>query len=633
MPRFGCGWKVKLATLLALAACYVHAGLANESLSLDATAASRQFGEAKSAVTSYDLSPTSALRPGSVAATTQRRLSRLDIAPPPGFQSTLPPESAPPSFDLSEPVAASTEADAPTGAPAPLELVFPPVEVLAAPTPTEVLAGEIHAALDRFVGVTTPHRPIGAADWNAARKAITSVYAERGYAPIWRDGGHWSGTAKSAMSRLGRAGEDGLDLAATPIAPVASIDPTPQAEAQADIQLSAAVVAYALQASGARVHPRALSKDVTAASDVAEPGAALRTVASASDPDTVLAAFNPPQEGYRALRAEFDALRAQAPAPAASFAPGPVLKLGMSDPRVPLIRTRFGLGGRDSPETSDVYDIRVASAVAAFQRVHGLPANGALTEATATALAAGGNGSNRREQLLLANMEMWRWEPREMGATRVDVNIPDFSLTLVKNDSVVQRTRVIVGKPDTPTPIFSNAIKYMLFNPAWRVPDSIIKKEMAPKYANDPNYFARHGYKVSYVGDRLEVIQPPGEANALGRMLFLFPNEHAVYLHDTPQRSLFSSPHRALSHGCVRVEDPARLAVGLMGGARRGWTEARVASLIGDKERTVALPSPIPVHLQYFTEFVDENGTLREREDLYGLTAQVASALALLRRD
>ena len=374
-----------------------------------------------------------------------------------------------------------------------------------------------------------------------------------------------------------------------------------------------------MQAGGARVRPRALSKYVTAAPEVAEPGAALKSVATAPDPDATLAAFNPPQDGYRALRAEFSALHTRAPAPTARFAPGPVLKLGMSDPRVPLIRSRFGLGSRSSSEPSEVYDIRVASAVAAFQRVHGLPVNGALTEATATAIAGGDDRNSRREQLLLANMEMWRWEPREMGATRVDVNVPDFSLTLVKNDSIVQRTRVIVGKPDTPTPIFSNSIKYMLFNPVWRVPESIIKKEMAPKYASDPSYFERHGFKVSYVGDRLEVVQPPGEANALGRMLFLFPNEHAVYLHDTPQRSLFSSSYRALSHGCVRVEDPARLAVGLMGGVGRGWTEAKVASLVGDKERTVALPIPVPVHLQYFTEFVDEDGTLREREDLYGL--------------
>jgi len=293
---------------------------------------------------------------------------------------------------------------------------------------------------------------------------------------------------------------------------------------------------------------------------------------------------------------------------------------------VPLIRARFGLPTPgDAP--AQVYDVRVASAVAAFQRVHGLPVNGSLTEATASALS-GGAAQPRRERLILANMEMWRWEPRDMGETRVEVNVPDFSLKLMRGDEAIFRTRVIVGKPDTPTPIFSNSIKYMLFNPVWRVPDSIIKKEMAPKLAADPNYLERQGYKVSYAGDRLVVEQPPGEANALGRMLFLFPNEHAVYLHDTPNRSLFWSSYRALSHGCVRVEDPARLAEILMGGASRGWSAAKVHSLLGDKERTFSLPAPAPVHLQYFTEFVDYAGGLQERADLYGLTAKVAAALA-----
>ncbi len=155
----------------------------------------------------------------------------------------------------------------------------------------------------------------------------------------------------------------------------------------------------------------------------------------------------------------------------------------MSDPRVPLIRARFGLGAAVDPSAAEVYDVRVVSAVAAFQRVHGLKASGALNVATSEALEGHEVVNTRREQLILANMEMWRWQPRDMGETRVEVNVPDFSLELKNGDSVVHRARVIVGKPDTPTPIFSNSISYMLFNPIWRVPESIIKKEMAPKLA------------------------------------------------------------------------------------------------------------------------------------------------------
>jgi murein L,D-transpeptidase YcbB/YkuD len=449
---------------------------------------------------------------------------------------------------------------------------------------------------------------------------------------LWIGDNRLSASAKSALARLAKVQEDGLDLADTPTPPSDWSDHAPSAQAQADIEVSAAVVAYAMQATGARINPSALSKDVSARPEVADPAFVLKSVAAAEDPDTALAAFNPAQEGYRALRTAFEEMRDEGTSPTARFSVGPVLKLGMSDPRVPLVRARFGLNSQKDTSAAQVYDVRVASAVAAFQRVHGLPANGALTEATVTALDAP-NIRARREQLILANMEMWRWEPREMGKTRVEVNVPDFSLKLMSGDSVVHRARVIVGKPDTPTPLFSNSIKYMLFNPVWRVPDSIIKKEMAPQYTADPSYFARHGYKVSYVGDKLVVEQPPGEANALGHMLFLFPNEHAVYLHDTPLRSLFSATYRALSHGCVRVEDPARLAEILMGGAARGWTSAKVSSLLGAKERTVSLPTPVPIHLQYFTEFVDENGALHERADLYGLTRKVAAALAKFRRD
>jgi murein L,D-transpeptidase YcbB/YkuD len=498
-------------------------------------------------------------------------------------------------------------------------------------TPAADLGSAIHDALEQLQAAPVKGRPIGAGDWSAALKAIAANYEARDYAALWLDGDHFSDRAKIVLARLARAAEDGLDLKAIPI-PSEDLVASPQAKAEAEVAVSAAVVAYALQASGARIRPRSLSKDVTAEPEVADPDDALKKVSESDDPDAALAGFNPHDAGYVSLREALTRLRAKAPNAISRLGPGPVLKLGMSDPRVPLIRARFGLGALGDPANAQIYDVKVASAVAAFQRVHGLQPNGALTLATAAALD-GGDPNAGRERLLVANMEMWRWLPHDTNGLHVDVNVPDFSLALKNGDVVVHRARVIVGKPDTPTPIFSNSIKYLLFNPIWRVPQSIIKKEIAPHLARDPDWIQRHGYKVTYVGDQIEVEQPPGEANALGHMLFLFPNEHAVYLHDTPARSLFSASYRALSHGCVRVEDPARLAEILMGGAARGWTEAKVHSLVGDKERTFSLPVPVPIHLEYFTEFVDESGQLRERADLYGLTERVASALANLRRD
>jgi murein L,D-transpeptidase YcbB/YkuD len=235
--------------------------------------------------------------------------------------------------------------------------------------------------------------------------------------------------------------------------------------------------------------------------------------------------------------------------------------------------------------------------------------------------------------MILANMEMWRWEPHDMGEERIEVNIPDFSLRMMDGDTLMRSARVIVGKPDTPTPVFSNSVKYILVNPIWRVPDSIIRKEFAPHLADDPNYLAERGYEVKEVGGRMVVNQLPGDDNALGRIAFMFPNEHDVYLHDTNAHSLFGAARRAFSHGCVRVEQPMALAELVMGGASTGWTSARFQSMLGQNERTVMLPHPMPIHIEYFTEFVDASGALQDREDIYGIAARVAGTIAKTSQD
>jgi murein L,D-transpeptidase YcbB/YkuD len=235
----------------------------------------------------------------------------------------------------------------------------------------------------------------------------------------------------------------------------------------------------------------------------------------------------------------------------------------------------------------------------------------------------------RRAAMIVANMEMWRWEPRDMGAERIEINIPDFTLRMMEGDDLVHQARVIVGKPDTPTPVFSNAMKYILVNPIWRVPDSIVRKELAPHLAEDPDYLTRRGYQVAEIGGHMFVSQPPGEGNALGHILFMFPNEHAVYLHDTPLRGLFGMARRAFSHGCVRLDQPMRLAELVMGA---GWG-TRLQAMIGSTERTVMLPHLIPIHLEYFTEFVDAAGALQDREDVYGFAARVADTIAKSSQD
>jgi murein L,D-transpeptidase YcbB/YkuD len=521
----------------------------------------------------------------------------------------------------------------------------PAADLFAAPTSPAIAAmtppsdaavqppSALEVALAAMIAEGVKSSPIGAGDWRAARQAIHDVYAGRAFAPIWMaPDGRLTPAGVAALSRLERADEDGLDLSAFALPKGPLADPSPERVAEAEAAMSEAIVAYAMQASGARLVPTRISPLITQRPTVADPGHALAAVAAAADPDAALEDFNPRQKGYLDLRTQLRRLRPDAPVAGAPRIPtGPSLGIGMIDPRVALVRARLGVSAPADAKDALVYDLRLATAVATFQRATGLSGAGVLTPATVAALSHG--TSDRRDAMILANMEMWRWEPRAMGDERIEINIPDYSLKLMSGETLVHQARVIVGKPDTPTPVFSNEMRYILVNPIWRVPDSIIKKEMAPKLAQDPDYLTRRGFEVSQVGDRLVVRQPPGEANALGRILFMFPNEHAVYLHDTPARALFSAARRAFSHGCVRVEEPMRLAELLMGGASAGWTPTRLEGLIGDKERTVPLPHTIPIHLEYFTEFVDGSGALQDREDIYGIARRVAITIAPTSQD
>ena len=168
------------------------------------------------------------------------------------------------------------------------------------------------------------------------------------------------------------------------------------------------------------------------------------------------------------------------------------------------------------------------------------------------------------------------------------VNVPEYRLRWSRAGNVVHQTRVIVGKEQSQTPIFSENMKYLVVNPSWTIPPSIMKKEILPALANDPYYAARKGYKIIRRGNRISVQQPPGERNALGFVKFMFPNQHAVYLHDTPNRNLFSAGKRAFSHGCVRVDKPFELAEEIMGKDGK-WTEEKLRGLIGKGERYVNL--------------------------------------------
>ncbi len=481
--------------------------------------------------------------------------------------------------------------------------------------------------------------------WAAQRIAptlaaeVAAFYAGRGHAALWYDGLQLNEAGRALMGRLARAHEDGLG----PYDPVTVRAPDAAALAAAELRLSVAAVLFARDARGGRIDPRQLSRLITPKLDLPAPATVLASLGAAADPGEALAGYLPKHEGYRALRSKLAELRAEAgrvaasgvdaararpgnePAPAFTnrLPDGAPLRIGMRDPRVPLLRHRLGLG----PEGSETYDRTLATRVAEFQRERGLPGAGVLNSATTAAL----NGARdvRMAADIIAAMERWRWLPDDLGDEHIIVNVPAFSMRKVERGTTVHEARVIVGRPDRPTPIFSDRMDHVVLNPSWTGPPTILREDYLPKLAADPGYAERKGLQVIRSGDRITLRQPPGPTNALGVIKFMFPNDHAVYLHDTPNRSQFAHQRRAYSSGCVRVERPLRLAELVLGGPESGWSEQRLRSLVGSGERTIRLGRQISIHLVYMTHVVEPDGRLVTYEDIYGFHRMTRQALGL----
>ncbi|QEL24227.1 L,D-transpeptidase family protein [Bosea sp. F3-2] len=450
------------------------------------------------------------------------------------------------------------------------------------------------------------------------RNEIIAAYQANENKPFWIDGKGWNEAGKRIVAQLGRAGEDGLRPGDYPLPAFEASDKAKLAEA--DIRLSALAVLYARDARGGRIDPRRLSKLITPTLYLPSATEVLSELAGAADAGAVLAAYNPPHEGYQRLKAKLAEMREHLDdTPLVRIPAGPALKLGMRDERVPLVRARLGLGPSEEP----VFDRSTSLALADFQKKAGLPANGILSERTLAAL--GKPASARGEEDIVAQMERWRWLPPDLGTDHIMVNVPEMRVRVIRSGKVVHEARTIIGKPESATPIFSHKMDHVIVNPSWYVPPSILKKEFLPGLAADPDYAAKRGYVVTRTrGGGVSVRQPPGERNALGWIKFMFPNEHAVYLHDTPNRRLFAGERRALSHGCVRVENPFALADQVLGPE---WTHERLKRLIGSGERRINLPQPLPIHLVYNTIVVGADGHVTRFDDVYGFHRLVRQAL------
>jgi murein L,D-transpeptidase YcbB/YkuD len=237
---------------------------------------------------------------------------------------------------------------------------------------------------------------------------------------------------------------------------------------------------------------------------------------------------------------------------------------------------------------------------------------------------------SRQIETVIANMERWRWYPRDLGNAHVLVNQPDFTLKVMSGGTQVWTTRIVIGKPSMPTPLLSETMKSVTVNPTWHVPPSIVHNEYLPALAQDPTVLDRMGLRVSYNGGEVQITQPPGDRNALGRLRFNFPNRFSVYQHDTPDKHLFADEVRAYSHGCMRVQDPAKYAEVLLNIARphERWTAERIKNMFGIVEQDIQLqPTQIWVHLTYQTAFVDNAGKLQLRRDVYNLDSRTLAAI------
>jgi L,D-transpeptidase YcbB len=317
--------------------------------------------------------------------------------------------------------------------------------------------------------------------------------------------------------------------------------------------------------------------------------------------------------------------------------PGPALKFGMNTNRVDELRSSLAARGYKNIAANDAnqFDESLKNAVINFQKSSGLKADGVAGKGTLQALNA--SADTRIEQIIV-NMERWRWLPQELESRYVLVNQAGFELFLVDDGEVIDTRNVIVGKPFHQTPIFSDKIGYVEFNPTWTVSSAIASDEFLPKLIKDPDYLAQNDYKIyeSWAEGAAEIdansvdwtrvkagkfpyriVQQPGKKNALGYVKFMFPNKRNIYLHDTPSRQLFASTGRAFSHGCIRVSDALGFAEKMLGIDQQMSRETIDERVATGKMNRVSLKRKIPIHLTYFTVWVDDNGNPQFFNDIY----------------
>ncbi len=477
------------------------------------------------------------------------------------------------------------------------------------------------------------------------RKALTAHYVDNSGRLFWVG----SPRMDQLIAHVSKAEQDGLFAHDYPVNYLQSLKDSLKAgdtftEAYTELAFSAFFLRYASDLKIGRFVPRKIDPELFVSRKKIDFAPVLAKLADYGSVKDFFRIWEPQNSQYRTLRNALRRFqRIAAKGGWAPVAPGEVLKPGMRDPRVAQVRARIQASGDISQGSSDpdLYDGALVIAVRQFQAEHGLDSDGVIGKQTVFAMNI---PAQERVRQIMVNMERWRWLPEDLGDRHILVNVAGFELRRVEYGSLQDVIRVVVGKPGHRTPVFSNKIKYLELNPTWTVPYSIASKEILPKLQSNP-YHLGDNFELLQGGQSIPfgsvdfnnysrksfpytIRQKPGPKNALGRVKFIFPNKHAIYLHDTPSRSLFGRTQRAFSHGCIRVGEPLELARQLLENTPGKWSMRKIKSVVDSRKRTrVNLPVPMPVHLTYSTVFRGTNGALNFRPDIYGRDKKLYRAL------
>jgi murein L,D-transpeptidase YcbB/YkuD len=384
------------------------------------------------------------------------------------------------------------------------------------------------------------------------------------------------------------------------------------------------------------------------------PVEAIEQAHKASDLDQFMTGLPPRHHHYQALKTALGHYREMARRGGWPIVPGgETLHPGEFDPRVPIIKKRLQYTQDfppDKPVSDDTfYDDPLIMAVLKFQKRHGLTADGVIGPQT---LAAMNITAAERVETIRLNMARWRWQAHDLGSKYVLVNIASFNLKAYQDmgEKLMLDIPVIVGKEQHQTPVFSDSIKYIEINPFWNITRSIAMDEELPELQKNPHHLVERHVRLfsSWQEDAVELNsttinwlnvtkdqiaayrlrQDPGPWNALGKIKFVFPNLHSIYMHDTPAQNLFTRTQRDFSHGCIRVSDPLSLAIYALDGQRGGWNDEKLKEVyVQDSRKVIWLSSPIPVHITYQTTWVDKDGTIYFNRDIYLRDTRLQNAL------